>query len=586
MAAHDSVFHKIAEALLMDYSSLYYVNAVTNAYQWYTNDPDTHTLHAQIGGDDFFSYLTDHTKHVVYEADQHIFLRDIQKEKLLAQVGRGSMQSIEYRLMIDGKPVWHSLRLLRGLSDSDDYFILGVSNIDETVRKRDLTQRMEREREIYNQIASRLAAHYDTLYYIDMETGRYFEVSSNDFYKRLNVPAAGEDFFAETRKNVGIFVHPDDREYAMRILDKAGILEHLATQSTYTAAYRLLTGDTVTNVRCSQMWASDRRHVIIGLENINNEVSTLRELAESRRKNQIYGQIAESLASQYDVIYYVDMRTASFIGFTANAIFGKLEVQEEGEDFFAVSKMNSELLVHPEDRRRFQEMLTPDYLISSLEERKQCGLDYRMIVDGKQRYTRMTIMWSSDRIHMIVGVEDVHAEVEREQEQLHALHMANELARRDELTGIKNKTAFHELEEKVRKSMGGEEQMSFAMVVCDLNDLKHVNDTLGHHAGDEFIRSACRIICEIFAHSPVFRIGGDEFVAFLSGNDYNRRDVLFAELRARVEENRHVEGAPVIASGMAVYDPGTDRYFSDVFERADQEMYENKKNLKSERIHA
>ena len=53
-----------------------------------------------------------------------------------------------------------------------------------------------------------------------------------------------------------------------------------------------------------------------------------------------------------------------------------------------------------------------------------------------------------------------------------------------------------------------------------------------------------------------------------------------------MEENRHVEGAPVIASGMAVYDPGTDRYFSDVFERADQEMYENKKNLKSERIHA
>ena len=135
------------------------------------------------------------------------------------------------------------------------------------------------------------------------------------------------------------------------------------------------------------------------------------------------------------------MRTASFIGFTANAIFGKLEVQEEGEDFFAVSKMNSELLVHPEDRGRFQEMLTPDYLISALEERKQCGLDYRMIVDGKQRYTRMTIMWSSDRIHMIVGVEDVHAEVEREQEQLHALHMANELARRDELTGFKNKTA-------------------------------------------------------------------------------------------------------------------------------------------------
>ena len=75
-------------------------------------------------------------------------------------------------------------------------------------------------------------------------------------------------------------------------------------------------------------------------------------------------------------------------------------------------------------------------------------------------------------------------------------------------------------------------------------------------------------------------------MAFLSGHDFNRRDALLAELRARAEENRHMEGAPVIASGMAVYDPETDRYFSDVFERADREMYENKKNLKSERTHA
>jgi GGDEF domain-containing protein len=51
----------------------------------------------------------------------------------------------------------------------------------------------------------------------------------------------------------------------------------------------------------------------------------------------------------------------------------------------------------------------------------------------------------------------------------------------------------------------------------DLNDLKHINDRYGHERGDEYIVNCCRLICQVFKHSPVFRIGGDEFVALLRG---------------------------------------------------------------------
>ena len=56
-------------------------------------------------------------KKVVYEEDQHIFIKDIQKENLLSAMKKGSMQNIEYRLMINGVPTWHSLRLIRGLDE-------------------------------------------------------------------------------------------------------------------------------------------------------------------------------------------------------------------------------------------------------------------------------------------------------------------------------------------------------------------------------------------------------------------------------------------------------------------------------------
>ncbi|MBR4747821.1 MAG: GGDEF domain-containing protein, partial [Desulfovibrio sp.] len=118
-----------------------------------------------------------------------------------------------------------------------------------------------------------------------------------------------------------------------------------------------------------------------------------------------------------------------------------------------------------------------------------------------------------------------------------------------------------------------------AVVVCDVNGLKTVNDTLGHKAGDQLIKDAAALVCTIFKHSPVYRIGGDEFVAVLSGSDYDDRLDLIRILQEKVEQNV-AAGGVVLASGMAEFD-SWDKCFADVFNRADQAMYENKKMLKS-----
>jgi diguanylate cyclase (GGDEF)-like protein len=116
--------------------------------------------------------------------------------------------------------------------------------------------------------------------------------------------------------------------------------------------------------------------------------------------------------------------------------------------------------------------------------------------------------------------------------------------------------------------------------VCDINDLKGINDTLGHEEGDKHIRDGCMMICKEFAHSPVYRIGGDEFVVLLERSDYENRDILLTEFDEQVMHNRSLSLVEVSA-GMVIYDPQTDSSFSDVFERADKKMYERKKHLKS-----
>ena len=150
----------------------------------------------------------------------------------------------------------------------------------------------------------------------------------------------------------------------------------------------------------------------------------------------------------------------------------------------------------------------------------------------------------------------------------------------DSLTGLRNVHAYQETQARYEQRIAEGTLDEFGIVVFDLNGLKTVNDTQGHEAGDRYIREACVMICQQFKHSPVFRIGGDEFVALLEGDDYRNRHALLEAFDRQVEQNK-AEGRVVISSGMDVFHPETDEHYDAVFERADREMYEHKKALKA-----
>lgn len=161
-----------------------------------------------------------------------------------------------------------------------------------------------------------------------------------------------------------------------------------------------------------------------------------------------------------------------------------------------------------------------------------------------------------------------------------AIKLAKQKAYNDGLTGVKNKLAYLEALTELETALENGEVTEYGVVVFDVNGLKKVNDTLGHEAGDEYIKSGSRMICNLFAHSPVFRVGGDEFVAILKGDDYANRESLVDAFRKTIDENQK-NGSVIVASGLAVYDAATDTSYNDVFRRADASMYEQKRALKA-----
>ena len=155
------------------------------------------------------------------------------------------------------------------------------------------------------------------------------------------------------------------------------------------------------------------------------------------------------------------------------------------------------------------------------------------------------------------------------------------LAYQDAMTKVKNPVAYKLTIENLEKQIH-DGIARFAVVMFDLNNLKQTNDHYGHKAGDRAIEISARLICRAFPYSSIFRIGGDEFVAILQGVEYENRSALFAEFDRHIKENRDKATesyeAVTIARGMSVYDPQVDSNYQQVFERADAEMYQNKKS--------
>ena len=161
------------------------------------------------------------------------------------------------------------------------------------------------------------------------------------------------------------------------------------------------------------------------------------------------------------------------------------------------------------------------------------------------------------------------------------------LAVKDSLTGVRNKTAY-DYEVTILEKDLSDGFNEFGLAMIDLNFLKRTNDTYGHEKGNISIRRLCMLVCEIFEHSPVFRIGGDEFIVILKFRDYRNVDRLIEDFNARLEAAQKDDTLKPweqisAAIGYAKFDKTVDSTVDDVFKKADQAMYERKEAMKARR---
>ena len=569
-------FAGFAKALSRDIESIYYVDTETDNYLQYESAGAYGLLPVKTGGSDFFNDCQNSIQKVVLRQDWERVANALSKRVLLAALEAHGSFSMDYRLVIDDEPRYYRLKAVPAETEGLRHIVVSVSNVDAQITREQRAFAEQQNLASFPRISQALAQDYFIIYYVDVETDYFIEYRAGDDFEKIGIEKQGENFFALSRRNMSRFVYADDIAGFMDVFTKENILRELDKNGSFSLTYRMMM-DGEPKYVLMKAAPLDERHIVIGTSNVNAEV-------QRQKAAVVRSAVAQALSSDYFLIFYIDTETDRYIQYRPTEADGELDMQNGGEDFFTVSR---ELIFHrisEEYRHQAEVLLNKDSLLRILDKSGSYTLDFCCLVNNRPIYMHLKASRMADRDdpHIVLGLRNIDEDVRREQAQAKALRKATELASRDALTGVKSKRVFVETELMWDTQIEEGSVVPFAVAVFDLNDLKYINDTLGHATGDSYIRAACSAVCGAFQHSPVYRIGGDEFAAVLIAGDYEKRAELKASFRA-LNSARRFPDEPVVACGMSDYIPGRDTCFRDVFERADADMYDNKKNLKNKK---
>lgn len=434
----------------------------------------------------------------------------------------------------------------------------------------------------YNYIARALSEDYIYLFFIDMDTGEYVEYTPDGKNRDVAVEKRGKDFFKQLISDSKKGIYKPDLETVLQALTKENVAKKLEENGAFSLTYRMFIDmkPTYVSLKAVKVRTGENR-IIIGVNNVDAQMRD-QETAERIKEERLTYSRITALFGDIISIYSVDPKTGQYEIYKTSYKFQQLQLESSGENFFEESLQNSTDIVFYEDLEGFKKVFKKKNVLDTIKKDGIFTYTYRICFeDNKPIYVNLkaALVEELDGPRLIVGLIDVNAQKLKELEYISKIKVTEHKANIDELTGVKNKNAYTEDEAKFNEQIKAGKMKKYAIVICDMNGLKDVNDNLGHLAGDEFIKTGCQIICNTFSHSPVYRVGGDEFAVVVQGKDLVNLDYLLSVIDKANEENK-AEGRVTFAAGAAYGEEGL--LMGDVFERADANMYLKKKRMKRE----
>lgn len=264
----------------------------------------------------------------------------------------------------------------------------------------------------------------------------------------------------------------------------------------------------------------------------------------------------------FDIIYRIDIDSNfTYLSNAWSKRLGYARANTLGKSF--------KPFVHPEDIKR----VVSFFETLSLTEESQTISGFRLKhANGTWRFyeTNASAIIEDGAVTGFVGIaRDITLLIEKQRE-------IEYLSYHDFLTGLYNRHYLdHVIEDIIRP-----ERLPLCIISMDLNDLKRVNDTFGHHMGDYYIKQTATIIRQFIPTPYQFRVGGDEFLIFVPNTDnitaLELRTIIYDQLKSM----KIKDFQPSTAFGFVVKESIDEEIYDDI-KKADEFMYLNKIKVKN-----
>ena len=430
----------VAQALAADYFCIYYVNTDNDKFIEYSASEEYKELGLPRTGDDFISFSRKRFEEIIYPEDQERFLDGFLKEKVMSELDANGIYTLTFRLMFKNVPTYVHLKATRMIEKEGHHIVIGISSVDEQMKALEAFETAHHASITYSRIAQALAEDYFAIYYVDMSTGHFVEYSSDVTYQELGIEKSGDDFFRMSRENIRRVMFEEDQGAFLSVFTKENIQNVLDEHQTFTLSYRLLMGGIPTwvSMKATRMRDEDGNHIIIGVNNIDAQMQQQAEYNQAKEDRITFGRVATALAGDYFSIYVVDLDTDHFVEYFAIEEFDRLGVEKVGEDFFNLSRRNMSRLIYEDDRERFMGTFYREKVMSILERDKIFTMKYRLMFGDTPVWVSMkaTLLEDDDGRHLIIGTNNIEAQMEREQEYQQHVREARISVRNDFLANM------------------------------------------------------------------------------------------------------------------------------------------------------
>lgn len=270
-----------------------------------------------------------------------------------------------------------------------------------------------------------------------------------------------------------------------------------------------------------------------------------------------------------DGIYYLRIKPEADLLY-ANPAFKKLL----GHDLKSLFARHGgvEQISHPDDRERISMWFKGE--LSMAEPFVARYVNSRGNILWLEDCARPICDEDGQTVGMMGTVRNVTDRMEKEEIRRFLNH-------RDSQTGLRNRNRY----EKRIKELNSRSDCAIGLILLDMDNLKRINDTMGHKSGDELIRRVGGFISKrLSTNMTAYRIGGDEFIILMEGASQEAVDQWSMKLRHDLEHHNAQHALKMELSMGTAFASSTKGRMIELFEAADERMYADKNNRRTKRI--